>query len=91
MLRQPGKDGRHLGRGLARPEDHFRHSVAQGAMVVHIGESQVFEGKMAQAVDGGVGRKLALADLLEEFADGIGVQGGTQPSASQHSANARLD
>ena len=44
-------------------------------MVVQIGEPQILERKMPQAVDGGVGRKLAPADLVEEFADGVGVQG----------------
>ena len=63
------------------PEDHFGHSVAQRAMVIHLGESQIFEWKMAQAVDRVVGRKLAPADLLEKFADGFGVQESTQPSA----------
>jgi hypothetical protein len=33
---------------------------------------------MAQAVNGGVGRQLPAADLLEEFADGVGVQGDIQ-------------
>jgi hypothetical protein len=45
-------------------------------MMVHIGEPKIFEGKMAQAINGGVRRKLAPANLLEEFTDGGGVQGG---------------
>ena len=71
---QTGKDGRHLGRSLARTENHFRHPVTQGAMVIQVGESQIFEGKMAQAVNRGVGRKLALSYLVEQFADGVSVQ-----------------
>src|SRR6476646_5603796 len=43
-------------------------------MVIHLGESKVLEGEMPQTLDSLVGRKLALADLLEKFADGIGVQ-----------------
>ena len=75
MLGQTRKDGCNLGRRLAGSEDHFGHPGAQGAMVVNVGESQIFEGKMAQAINGGVGGELAPADLLEEFADGFGVQG----------------
>jgi hypothetical protein len=36
---------------------------------------------MTQAVYGFVGRELAAADLLKEFADGFGVHGGIQQSA----------
>jgi len=50
-------------------------------MVVQIGESQIFEGKMAQAVNRGVGRKLAPSYLVEQFADGVSVQRSTQRSA----------
>ena len=49
-------------------------------MVIELGESQIFEWKMANALDSLIGRKLAPADLLEKFADGIGVQGSTQRS-----------
>ena len=81
MLRQPGEDGRHLRRSLSLPENHFRHPIAQRAMVIHLGESQVLEWQMPQAFNSLIGRKPAPADLLEKFADGIGVQGSTQPSA----------
>ena len=83
---QTRKDGRHLGRSLARTEDHFGHPVAQGAMVVQVGESQIFEGKMAQAINGGVGGKLAPAHLVEEFADGVSVQGRAQVAAESRVA-----
>jgi hypothetical protein len=42
-------------------------------MVVQVGEAQIFEGKVAQAVNCGVGRKLAPSHLVEEFADGVSV------------------
>jgi hypothetical protein len=42
-------------------------------MMIDIGETEVFEGKMAQMLDGVVRRELALFDLLEEFADRVGV------------------
>jgi hypothetical protein len=44
-------------------------------MVVNLGKSQVFEREVAQAIDGGVGREFATANLLEELADGFGVHG----------------
>ena len=74
VLGQPGEDRRHLRRSLALTENHFRHPVAQRAMVIHLGEPKVLEGKMPQALDPVVGRKLAPSHLLEKFADGIGVQ-----------------
>jgi hypothetical protein len=43
-------------------------------MVIQVGESQILEWKMAEAVYGGVGRNLALLDLIEEFANGVSVQ-----------------
>ena len=46
------------------------------AMMVHLGETKIFKGQMAQAVDGIVGREFALAHLLEQFADGFGVHSG---------------
>ena len=60
-------------------------------MVVNVGESQIFKGEMAQAVDGGVWRKRALADLVEKFADGVSVQKELSAVSSQPSANASLD
>ena len=52
-------------------------------MMIHLSESQVFKGKMPQALYSLIGRKLAPSDLLEEFADGIGVQSSTQPVSIQ--------
>ena len=43
-------------------------------MVIHLGESEIFEWQMANALHRFVGRKLASAYLLEKFADGFGVQ-----------------
>jgi hypothetical protein len=36
---------------------------------------------MAKTINPGVGREFAPAHLLEKFADGFGVHGGTQQSA----------
>ena len=73
----------------SRPEDHFRHSVTQGAMVIHFGESEIFKREMPQAIDCVIRRKFSRAHLLEKFADGIGVQGSTQRRSAF--ANASLD
>ena len=67
---------------LAFSEDDLRHACAQSAVVIHLGESQIFEGKMAQALDRFIGSKLAPSDLLEQFADGFGVHWNNQLSAT---------
>jgi hypothetical protein len=60
-------------------------------MVIQVGESQILEGKMAEAVYGGVGRNLALLDLIEKFANGVGVQKEALSRQLSPSANASLD
>ena len=86
MLGQPRENLGDLRRSLAFSEDHFGHAGAEAAMVIDLGKAQIFERQMAQAVYCLVGRELAVADLLEEFADGFGVHGG-----SSHSAKRLLD
>jgi hypothetical protein len=63
-----------LRRSLPFSQHNFRHSSAQRAVVIDLGESEIFEGKMAQARDRVVGRDFAFADSVEELADGFGVQ-----------------
>jgi hypothetical protein len=70
-----------LRRSLALAKDHHRHAAAQGAMVVQLSESEIFEWQMANAVYSFVGRKPAPADFIEKFADGFGVHSSTQPLA----------
>ena len=65
MLGEARKDSCHLRRRFALAEDHFRHAGAQGAVMIHFGEAEIFERKMAQAIHGLVGRELAPAHLLE--------------------------
>jgi len=72
---QSCEDFGYLRGGLAFAEDHFGHALAEGAVVVELGEAEVFEGEMAQALDGLVGGQFALADLVEELSDGFGVHG----------------
>ena len=68
MLGQAAEDVRYLTRSLALAEDHFRHPLAEGAMVVHLGEAQVFKWEVAQPLDRFVGRQLFLSNLLEQLA-----------------------
>ena len=61
-------DGNHLPGCLALGEDHFRHAVAQGAVVVHLGKSQVFKRHVPHAPDSGIDIYRAGAHLLEQCA-----------------------
>jgi hypothetical protein len=74
MFGEAGEDFCDLCRSFALPENDFGHPGTQSAVMIDFGEAEIFERKMAQAGDRAVGRELALAHLLEEFADGFGVQ-----------------
>jgi hypothetical protein len=78
---EAGEDFCDLHRGLAFSENDFGHAGTQGAVMIDLGEAEIFEREMAQARDRVVGRELALAHLLEKLADGFGVQKGTRQSA----------
>jgi hypothetical protein len=69
MLSEPTENAGYLFGGLALTENDFRHALAKGAVMIDLGKSQVFEGQVAEAVDGVVGRELLLSDLVEEFAE----------------------
>ena len=62
---EPGEDLRDLRGSLALAENHFGHALAKGAVVIDLGEAQVFKREMAQALDGFVGRELFGAHLVE--------------------------
>ena len=81
VLRQAGKDRRHLLRGLTFGQHHLGESSAQRTVVIHLGEIHILEGKMPQAGNGLVRRELAPAHLLEEFADRVRIQESIQQSA----------
>jgi len=72
-----GEDRRHLRWGLAFSEDHLGHAGTKGAVMIHLGEAEVFERQVAQAGDGFVGSEFTFANLLEKSADGFGVQRGS--------------
>jgi hypothetical protein len=54
-----------LERGLPLAENHLRHARAQAAMVVDLGESQIFKRQMTQALHRIIGREFPRADLFE--------------------------
>jgi hypothetical protein len=67
--REAREDLRHLSSRFALAEDDFGHSVAQFAMMVELGEAEVFKGKMAKARKSFVGRELSGTDVTEQFAE----------------------
>src|SRR6266852_9470714 len=71
--RQASEDVRHLARRFALGKNHLGHALAQGAMVVDLGETEVLKGQVTQALDGVVGREALFADLLEQPAKGLGI------------------
>jgi hypothetical protein len=49
-VQQRLRNSDHFFRGLALAENHFRHAVAQRAVVVHFGESEILERHVAQPI-----------------------------------------
>jgi hypothetical protein len=74
VFRKPGENACDLGGSFPLAQYHFRHSIAQGAVMIDLGESKILKWKMAQTIDRVVRRDRALANLLEKTADGFGVQ-----------------
>ena len=85
VLHEARKNSSYLRRGLPFSQDHFGHAGTQSTMMIDFGEAEIFKGQMPEAIDGGVRSKRPAADLLEKFADGVGVQGAAQHSASTFS------
>ena len=81
MLRQSGKNLRHLEWSFPLPKNHLRHSRSQRAMVIDLGEAQILKRQMAQLLHRLVRRNLSPPHLLEKFANGFRVQRSTQQSA----------
>ena len=63
------RDGHDVVDGFAQAEDHFGHAVAQRAVVVYLGETDVFEGKMTEFGEGCVSIDSAAANLIQEFTE----------------------
>ena len=66
IFQQLFRDGHHLFRRLPLSENHFGHAVPQRAMVIHLGESQVFERHVAHASHGSFNVDRAAAHLFEQ-------------------------
>ena len=52
---------------LSLAENHFRHAVPHGAMMIHFGEPEIFKRQVAQTVEGGRYAGRVVANLLEEL------------------------
>src|ERR1019366_910330 len=72
---EAGEDVRYLAGRFALGKDHLGHALAQGAVVVELGETEVLKGQVTEALDGVVGGETLFSNLLEEMAKGLGVHG----------------
>src|SRR6266446_6742797 len=70
---QAAEDVGDLARRFALGKNHFGHALAQGAMVVDLGETEVLKGEVTQALYGLVGGETLFPDLLEQLAKGLGI------------------
>jgi hypothetical protein len=46
-------------------EDHLGHALSEGAMMIELGETEVLEGQVAEALHGFVGGELTVSNLTE--------------------------
>ena len=81
FVEQARHDGADLVGRFALAEDHFRDSVPQRAMMIDLGEAQVFERQVAHAFDGRVDIHGSGADLFEQAAQMILIH--TSPSVAR--------
>jgi hypothetical protein len=72
---EAGEDVRYLAGRFALGKDHFGHALAEGAVVVELGETEVLKRQVTEALDGVVGGETLFSNLLEEMAKGLGVHG----------------
>jgi hypothetical protein len=49
--------------------------LAEGSVVVELGETQILKGQVTEALYGVVGGEALFSNLLEEMAKGLGVHG----------------
>jgi hypothetical protein len=68
---EAGEDFSHLAGRFALGKNHLGHALAQGAMMVELGETQVLKGQVTQALYGFVGGEALFSNLLEELAKGF--------------------
>jgi hypothetical protein len=67
-------------RGLSLTEDRLRESAAELAMMIELGEAEVFVGQGAQILDGVIDGLLAACDTLEKCADGLFIKHSFAPT-----------
>jgi hypothetical protein len=68
-----GEDLGDLSGRFSFAKNHFGHALAEGAMVIDLGESEVFEWEMAETLHRLVGRELSGAYFLENASESGGV------------------
>ena len=94
MSGEAGEDLRDLRGSLAFAEDHFWHPLSESAVVIDLGESEVFKGEMAKTLDGFIGRQLFGAHLGKKIMERFGIHGVriilVETAASGATAKARL-
>jgi hypothetical protein len=73
VLRQLFKDSGDLRGGFALSQNNFRNSDAKSPVMIDLGETEIFERKMAQASNGSIRRQFSRADLLEKSKNGFSV------------------
>jgi hypothetical protein len=66
LLDHTGANGGDLGWRLTLPKDDLRQGITQAAMVVDLGEADVFVRQMTQRVKSGLGTQSASRHFIEE-------------------------
>ena len=74
-FRQPGGYSDHLLRRLALAQHHLRQVVAEGAVVVQLGEAQVFVGEETQVLQRLLDRGRAAGYRLQELPKPLCIDG----------------
>jgi hypothetical protein len=59
----------YLRGGLSGSEDHLGHACAQGAVMIELGESDIFEGQVAETVEGVSDGGSAFAHFIQQRLD----------------------
>ena len=67
MSREAGENGGELSGSFALRKNDLGHSVAKGAVVVDVGESEVFKRQMAKTIESSIGGELFGADVFQKF------------------------
>ena len=60
-------DGDDVVGALAESENDFWHAVAQCAVMIDLGETEIFEGQVTHAGESGIGVDRAAANIIEKF------------------------